>query len=445
VTNTVSVPTSTIDAVEEGPNVAVGLTVPVGATQIYIVGVPLMGQLLLADGTPVQPGAALTQTQLTGMVYVPPADYLPGTAVGDLRYGATVGATQVVGTVGVNITAVNDAPVAAAGSASGFEDTTIPVSLHGSDVDSPIGGITIQQLPTTGALLLADGVTAVAAGQWLTPAQAAGLLYRPDPNASGSTSVMFTATDDQGATSAPATWTLTVNAVDDLPVVGGDSFTVAEDGSSTINVLTNDADPEGNPLTVTQVNGTPIVDGGPAVAVLHGNVQLVGGQLVFTPAPNYNGPVNFTYTASVVALLAWFGWRTFGGSNYDRAYGVAVTPDGTKVYVTGRVTSTNAGFDGVAGSITQVNGAAIVDGGAAVAVPGGNVQLAAGQLVFTPAPNTNGPVGFSYTVSNGSVASTGTVSGVVTPVLDVSTVTCLARSRARKTPRWCSPAAMATH
>ena len=63
-------------------------------------GVPTVGQLLLADGTPVQAGATLTQAQLTGMVYVPPSDYLPGTLVGDLRYSATAGATTAVGSVG---------------------------------------------------------------------------------------------------------------------------------------------------------------------------------------------------------------------------------------------------------------------------------------------------------------------------------------------------------
>ncbi|HEY6354801.1 MAG TPA: Ig-like domain-containing protein, partial [Burkholderiaceae bacterium] len=229
--NTVDLPSSTIDAVEEGPNVSVGLTAPAGATQIHVDAVPAVGQLLLADGTAVHAGSTLTPAQLAGLVYAPPADYLPGTPVGDLHYTATVGAAQAVGTVGFSITPVNDAPVATAGSASGLEDTTIPVSLSGSDVDSPIAGVTIQQVPSAGTLLLADGVTAVAAGQTLTPAQAAGLLYQPDPNYWGSTSITFTVTDNQGAVSAPANWTVTVSAVDDLPVVGGDSFTVAEDGS----------------------------------------------------------------------------------------------------------------------------------------------------------------------------------------------------------------------
>ncbi len=63
-------------------------------------------------------------------------------------------------------------------------------------------------------------------------------------------------------------------------------------------MLGNDSDVDGNPLTVTQVNGTAITNGGPAVAVTNGSVQLVAGQLIFTPAANYNGPASFNYTIS---------------------------------------------------------------------------------------------------------------------------------------------------
>ena len=57
---------------------------------------------------------------------------------------------------------------------------------------------------------------------------------------------------------------------------------------------------------------------------------------------------------------AYVWTQVFGGSGDDRGYGVAVSPDGTKVYATGQLQSTNAGFGGVAGSFTSVNGGTFV-------------------------------------------------------------------------------------
>jgi hypothetical protein len=74
----------------------------------------------------------------------------------------------------------------------------------GSDVDDPLAGVTIQQLRRhTAARRWRDRS---GAGQTLTAAQAAGLLFQPDPDFWGSTSITFTVTDNQGAISAPG-WT----------------------------------------------------------------------------------------------------------------------------------------------------------------------------------------------------------------------------------------------
>jgi hypothetical protein len=99
----------------------------------------------------------------------------------------------------------------------------------------------------------------------------------------------FTYTITDGTVTATATVSGTVTPVNDAPVAANDSFTVLEDGSSRSTCSATTADIDGNALTITQVNGTAITDGGPAVAVTNGSVQLVAGQLIFTPAANYNG------------------------------------------------------------------------------------------------------------------------------------------------------------
>ncbi len=82
-----------------------------------------------------------------------------------------------------------------------------------------------------------------------------------------------------------------------------DTFTLDEDGSVAIDVLGNDTDLDGDTLSITQVDGQPIAQGG-SVSVSNGSVTLSGNQLVFTPNINYQGPANFTYTISDGALTS---------------------------------------------------------------------------------------------------------------------------------------------
>jgi gliding motility-associated-like protein len=88
--------------------------------------------------------------------------------------------------------------------------------------------------------------------------------------------------------------TITVTSVNDAPVAVNDVVTTQEDTPATGNVLTNDTDVDGNPLTVTQF----VVNGQTYPAGTTANIPGVGtlvissnGNFVFTPAPNYNGTV----------------------------------------------------------------------------------------------------------------------------------------------------------
>ena len=70
------------------------------------------------------------------------------------------------------------------------------------------------------------------------------------------------------------------------PVAIDDEATVSEDDSVTIDVVANDADPDGDPLTVLAVT-----------APAHGSVANNGdGTVTYTPVANFNGSDAFTYT-----------------------------------------------------------------------------------------------------------------------------------------------------
>src|SRR5204863_376995 len=84
---------------------------------------------------------------------------------------------------------------------------------------------------------------------------------------------------------AGTTVTITVDAVNDVPVANPDSYTVNEDTVLSGDVSTNDV---------------PSGDGGNVWAVLvnaaHGVVVMsTNGTFSYTPAANYNGPDSFTY------------------------------------------------------------------------------------------------------------------------------------------------------
>jgi hypothetical protein len=90
------------------------------------------------------------------------------------------------------------------------------------------------------------------------------------------------------------TTTVTVEFTPEVDVTD-DTATTGYDKSVTIDVLGND-DFEGANVTITQVDGKAITEGG-AVAVADGSVKLVGGQLVFTPKAGFVGDAKFSYTA----------------------------------------------------------------------------------------------------------------------------------------------------
>ena len=117
--------------------------------------------------------------------------------------------------------------------------------------------------------------------------------YTPNLNFNSTDSFIYQISDGNGGT-AQASVTLTVNSVNDIPVVTGNkSFSFDEDSSFTIaandsnNLLSNASDADGDSLSI---NTTPVSN------VNNGSLTLIAnGAFSYIPSLNFNGTDSFTY------------------------------------------------------------------------------------------------------------------------------------------------------
>ncbi|WP_290436346.1 Ig-like domain-containing protein [Aeromonas caviae] len=133
-----------------------------------------------------------------------------------------------------NAQILNEAPETANKQANGQEDVAsiaIP-TLSGSDIDGNVVSFTIKSLPANGILYL-NGV-AVTVDQSIAVADAGKLTFTPNANWNGNTSFNYAAVDNDGAVDAsPATVTIKVDAVNDLPTLSiSNGAVLSEEGLS---------------------------------------------------------------------------------------------------------------------------------------------------------------------------------------------------------------------
>ena len=181
---------------------------------------------------------------------------------------------STTGTVTIVVNPLNDPPVADAQSVTTPEDTALPITLTGSDLDGDALSFAIVSPPSNGTL----------------SGTAPNVTYTPNLNFNGSDSFTFKVNDGQ-IDSSIATVAIDVTPVNDLPVAADDSYTTVEGMTLTVagpGVLGNDSDPEGASLTAVLVDP-------PASGTL---TLGPDGSLVFVPAPGFSGTVTFTYTAN---------------------------------------------------------------------------------------------------------------------------------------------------
>ena len=245
---------------------------------------------------------------------------------GPVTFGYTLsdgqGGTDVA-TVTINVTPVNDAPIPVDPSQPGLDPenretpvdpenphappfdpanfipeqsgedneaiTPLDLSVFFGDPD-PMEELVISvdtaQLPEG---LSFDPETGILSGTPSSDASQGG------PDGDGVYTIAVTATDPDGAS-----FTTNVSYVitNPAPIAMGDGvLAIVEDTPTLITPLGNDTDPDGDDITLTEINGTPITVGTPIELPSGALLTLAAdGSLTYLPAEDFNGPDSFNYT-----------------------------------------------------------------------------------------------------------------------------------------------------
>ena len=244
---------------------------------------PLLPATLSLFAAPAQGSVGINT--LTGQVtYSPDPDYY-GLDEYVYRVCDSNGACDTA-VVSMRISPVNDPPLVQDDAAATLEDVpvVIPVLANDNDARDPAGGINAGSVVVTTAPL--NGSTSVSGTGLVT--------YTPDADFNGTDSFRYRVCD-LGFPLPPIcaqAWVLvTVGTLNDPPVLVNDAASVAEDGSVVLAVLANDFDAEdGLPLPSSVLVQTP-----PAFGAT--SVNLLTGQITYTPDPDYHGPDALVYQA----------------------------------------------------------------------------------------------------------------------------------------------------
>jgi DNA/RNA endonuclease G (NUC1) len=242
--------------------------------------------------------------------------------------------------------------------------------------------------------------------------------YTPAPDFNGTDTFTWNASDGT-RTSNTATVTISVLEVNDAPTATADSKSTDEDTALTFaasdltaNDSTGPSNESSQTLTVTSVSST--VD-------THGSVALDGGNVTYTPAPNYNGSASFTYQVCDNGFTAGLSDSLCTTSTVNvtvnsindgptASNDSATTDEDTPVTIDVLANDTDADNDSL--TIT------------AVSTPShGGAVISNGKLVYTPNANYNGGDSFTYTITDGQLSATATVNVTVSSVNDAPSAT----------------------
>ena len=271
------------------------------------------------------------------------------------------------------------------------------MTLTGGDVDGTVDRFRVTALPANGTLYLDSGLsTVIVAGtDYNATAQSLTLYFRPIADWNGVTTFQFVARSaDGGLDATPATATITVNAINDPPVI------TSNGGGATAAVSVAE-----NTTAVTTVASTDIDGGVPAYSISGGvdagwfTIHPTTGVLTFLLAPNFESPTDIG-TNNVYDLIVQVSDGT-GGID-TQAIAVTVTPvnDNTPVITSnggGATASTSSAENTTAVTTVTATDADLPGQMLTYSISGGldatgfTIDSATGALSFLTAPDFESP------------------------------------------------------
>ena len=341
------------------------------------------GQYYTEQGATIQMNAdgSFTYTPNAGFVGTDSINYTVKDGFGGLD---TAKATFVV-------ESVNDAPIAVDDAVVMDEDSapvTFDVLGNDSDVEmDPLSVLSVTQGTLGSVVLNADNT----------------LTYAPNADANGLDSFTYIVSDGNGG-ETQATVNVTINSINDDPVLNDDVASVDEDGSVDIDILANDSDVDNDTLTpsidVTATNG---------VAVLNAD-----NTITYTPNADYNGTDSITYSVSdgngsTQTTSVNITINAINDAPVANDDAVSVDEDG-QINIDVLINDSDAENDTLTPviDVTSTNGAAVLN--------------ADNTITYTPNANYNGSDAITYSVSDGNGGITqATVSITINSVNDLPT------------------------
>jgi len=204
--------------------------------------------------------------------------------------------------VNITITPVNDPPMAVDDpSYSTDEDTSLTIEAPGvlnndTDVDEDTLTAEVQIYPEHGDLY---------------PSSQGGFVYYPDDDFNGIDTFTYHAHDGTEYSVETATVTITIEPVNDDPVAGNDTDSVAEGGTLNVaapGLLNNDTDVDGDTLTVNSTpetfpsNGTLTLNTNGSYIYTHDGGETTSDSFVYRVSDGNGGTATATVNITITPV-----------------------------------------------------------------------------------------------------------------------------------------------